>query len=101
MVWTQGNATMPKPEQGSKTTKPRRIGVREFRGNLAGFLQQAARGQTFLIASHDQIVAEVRPPPAAKRQSRQPGALRGRIRMAADFDTLPSDVLAAMEGEEA
>ena len=75
--------------------------MREFRGNLAGFLREAARGQTFLIASHEQVLAEVRPPPAAKRERRQPGALRGRIRIAADFDTLSSDILAAMEGEEA
>ncbi len=33
-------------------------------------------------------------PPA----QRQPGALRGQIRMAPDFDMLPGDVLAAMEG---
>jgi hypothetical protein len=32
------------------------------------------------------------------RPARQPGALRGQIRLAADFDTLPDDVLDAMEG---
>ena len=45
------------------------------------------------------LVAEIRPPSQAQRSPRQPGALRGKIRMAADFDTLPADVLAAMEGE--
>ena len=30
---------------------------------------------------------------------RTPGALKGRIRMAPDFDTLPEEMLAAMEGE--
>jgi len=74
------------------------VGVREFRGNLTGYLRQVRQGASFLVMSHDQVLAELRPPPQAERPRRQPGALRGRIRMAPDFDTLPPDVLAAMEG---
>ena len=72
--------------------------MREFRGNLTGYLRRVRLGGSFLITSRDQVLAEIRPPPPAQRPSRRPGALRGRIRMAADFDTLPQDVLAAMEG---
>jgi antitoxin (DNA-binding transcriptional repressor) of toxin-antitoxin stability system len=79
---------------------PQRVGVREFRGNLTGFLRQARQGRSFLIMSRDQVLAEVGPPQQADRPRRQPGALRGKIRMASDFDALPSDVLAAMDGEE-
>ena len=79
---------------------PQRIGVREFRGNLTGFLRQARQGRSFLVMSRDQVLAEVGPPPPEARPRRQPGALRGKIRMAPDFDALPSDTLAAMEGEE-
>jgi antitoxin (DNA-binding transcriptional repressor) of toxin-antitoxin stability system len=86
------------PEQ--EASPPRRVGVREFRGNLTGFLREVRQGRSFLITSHDQVLAELRPPAPASRPRRRPGALRGRIRMAADFDTLPPDVLAAMEGEE-
>ena len=46
------------------------------------------------------MLAEVGPPRQAERPSRRPGALRGKIRMAPDFDDLSADVLAAMEGEE-
>ncbi|MDB5403363.1 MAG: hypothetical protein JWQ55_5381 [Rhodopila sp.] len=77
---------------------PRRIGVREFRANMTGYLRQARQGTAFLITSHDEVVAEIRPPSVASRPRRQPGALRGKIRMASDFDSLPADVLAAMEG---
>ncbi len=86
--------------QDQKTPQPRRVGVREFRGNLTGFLREVRQGRSFLITSHDQVLAELRPPAPAIRPRRRPGALRGRIRMAADFDTLPPDVLAAMEGED-
>ena len=90
---------MAEPQQDNRTILPRRVGVREFRGNLSGFLRQARQGGSFLIMSHDQVLAEVRPPPPSERPHRQPGALRGRIEMAPDFDTLPDDILAAMEGE--
>jgi antitoxin (DNA-binding transcriptional repressor) of toxin-antitoxin stability system len=79
---------------------PQRVGVREFRGNLTEYLRQARQGRSFLIMSRDQVLAEVGPPPQAARPRRKPGALRGKIRMAPDFDALPSNILAAMEGEE-
>jgi antitoxin (DNA-binding transcriptional repressor) of toxin-antitoxin stability system len=79
---------------------PLRVGVREFRGNLTEFLRQAQQGRSFLIMSRDMVLAEVGPPPPATRPRRSPGALRGRIRIAPDFDTLPSDILAAIEGDD-
>jgi antitoxin (DNA-binding transcriptional repressor) of toxin-antitoxin stability system len=83
-----------------KASPPRRVGVREFRGNLTGILRQARQGASFLITSHDEVVAEIHPPAVSERPARRPGALRGRIWMAPDFDALPPDILAAMEGEE-
>ena len=91
---------MEPPRHEKKASQPQRVGVREFRGNLTGFLRQVRLGTSFLITSHDQVLAELRPPPAAERPRRRPGVLRGKIRMAPDFDTLPQDVLAAMEGGE-
>jgi antitoxin (DNA-binding transcriptional repressor) of toxin-antitoxin stability system len=93
---------MAQPEQDRKAEalEPQRVGVRELRGNLTGYLRQVGLGGSFLITSHDRVLAELRPPPVTARPRRRPGALRGRIRMAPDFDTLPPDVLAAMEGGE-
>ena len=76
---------------------PRRIGVREFRGNMTGFLREARQGASFLITSRDEVIAEIRPPSRDVQPRRQPGAMRGEIRMATDFDDFPDDVLAAME----
>jgi antitoxin (DNA-binding transcriptional repressor) of toxin-antitoxin stability system len=89
---------LSEPEQ--QDTKPHRVGVREFRKNLTRFLRQVRQGSSFLVMSHEQVLAEVRPPPRSERPRRRPGALRGKIRMAPDFDTLPPEVLAAIEGNE-
>jgi antitoxin (DNA-binding transcriptional repressor) of toxin-antitoxin stability system len=74
------------------------VGVRELRNNLTHYLREARQGVNILVTSHDVIIAEIHAPAPQRRAARQPGALRGQIRMAPDFDTLPEDVLAAMEG---
>ncbi len=74
-----------------------KVGVRELRNNLTHYLGQARQGAGFLITSHDTVIAELRPPAAGLRPVRQPGALRGQITMADDFDTWPHDLLDAME----
>ena len=75
------------------------IGVREFRGNFSGFMRQVRQGAAFIVTSHGEDLAIILPPqPPPPR--REPGRLRGKIRMAADFDTLPAEVLAGMEGDE-
>ena len=79
---------------------PQRLGVREFRGNVSGYLQQVRMGQSFLVTSHNKVLAEIRPPAPDVQTPRKPGALRGKIRMADDFDHLPADLLAAMEGDD-
>ncbi len=82
-----------------EVSSPRRVGVREFRANLTGYLQQVRQGASFLITSHDEVVAEIRPPAMARRLPRRPGALRGKIWMAPDFDEWPEDLLDAREGK--
>lgn len=76
---------------------PQKIGVREFRGNLTAYLRQVRQGSTILVTSHDQVVAELRPPTPSYRPRRQPGALRGQIKVRDDFDRTPSDILESME----
>ena len=48
--------------QDEKAREPQRVGMREFRGNLAGFLRQVRQGASFLVMVHDQVLAEIRPP---------------------------------------
>jgi len=92
---------MPLPDLDVPPSPPRQVGVRAFRANLTALLREASGGRSLLITAHGKVLAELRPPPAAAPAPRRPGALRGRIRMAPDFDATPEDMLAAMEGEEA
>lgn len=84
------------PRIAENGPSPRRIGIREFRGNLNAFLKEVQEGQSFVLTSHHKAVAEVRPAQLAYVE-RKPGALRGRIKMAEDFDALPDAELKAME----
>jgi len=79
-----------------KPSAPIRIGVRKFRGNMTGFLWQARNGASFLITLRDEVVAELHPPSIQAQPRREPGGLQMRI--APDFEDLPDDVLAEMEG---
>ena len=88
------------PDPVVSPAPPRRVGVREFRGNLTAFLRQVRQGAFFLVTARGEVLAELRPPSPSTRPARRPGALRGRIRIAPDFDILPDELLAAMEGEE-
>ncbi len=84
---------MDSPEQPARI----RVGVRELRDNLSGYLRQAQQGASIVVMSHDEVVAEIVPPSPADRPRRYPGALKGQIKMAPDFDTLPDEIIAAFE----
>ncbi|MFK0207954.1 type II toxin-antitoxin system Phd/YefM family antitoxin [Agrobacterium sp. NPDC090283] len=86
------------PQSRQQTSAPRRVGLREFRSNLMSFLKQVEDGHRFVLTSHHKVVAEIGPP-SKDIGARNPGALRGKIKIAKDFDTLPADVLASMEDE--
>ncbi len=83
-----------------QSQSPLRVGVREFRGNMTGYLKQVSQGETILITSHGEVMAELRPPAPEFLPPRQPGGLRGKIWMAPDFDDFPEDLLDLMEGKE-
>ncbi|ASQ12505.1 type II toxin-antitoxin system Phd/YefM family antitoxin [Sinorhizobium meliloti] len=71
------------PQSRQQTSTPRRVGVREFRGNLTSFLKQVEDGQRFVLTSHHKVVAEIGAP-SSDVVIRKPGALRGKIKVADD-----------------
>ena len=50
------------PQSRQQKLTPRRVGVREFRGNLTSFLKQVEDGQRCVLTSHHKVVAEIGPP---------------------------------------
>lgn len=78
------------PQSRQQTSSPRRVGVREFRRNLASFLKQVEDGQRFVLMSDHKAVADIGP--SSGVVIRKPCALRGKIKVADDFDSLPVEV---------
>ncbi|MBX9930774.1 MAG: prevent-host-death protein [Methylobacterium sp.] len=90
---------MAESDRDEKET-PRRLELREFETSMTAVLHQARHGSSFVVTSGDEVLTEVHPPSKSLRFRRQPGALRGRIRMAGDFDVFTARALATIEGEE-
>jgi antitoxin (DNA-binding transcriptional repressor) of toxin-antitoxin stability system len=63
-------------------------------------MRQVRQGASFIVTSRDEVVAIIQPPQPPAPPRRQPGALRGKIHLAPDFDTLPANILAAMESSQ-
>jgi prevent-host-death family protein len=76
----------------------RTVNVHEAKTHLSRLLDRVARGEEITIARGRLPVAKLVPivsPP------RRPGRLKGRIRVARDFDApLPPAILAAFRGEQ-
>jgi prevent-host-death family protein len=76
-----------------------KVGIRDFRSNLSGFLRRAHNGEIIVLTSHNKAVAELHSATPTKQQARRkPGVLKGRIKVAPDFDTLPDEMIKAFEG---
>ena len=75
---------------------PETVGVRAAKARLSELIDRALRGETVTISRHGAEV--VRLVPVQRR--RQPGSLRGRIRISPDFDETPEEVIDAFEGRE-
>ena len=75
-----------------------RVGVRDLRSNLTRYLREAERGNRVLVTSRDVVIAEIGAPSAdPPLPPRQFGLLKGKIKIADDFDTWPEDVLDSFE----
>ena len=77
----------------------RTVNIHEAKTHLSRLLQSVADGEEIIIAKAGKPVARL-VPHASKGEPRKPGALRGRIWMADDFDDpLPQPLAAAFRGE--
>lgn len=76
----------------------KQVNVYEAKTHLSRLLNEVESGEEIVIGRAGRPVAML-VPYRKPQQQRQPGAWRGRVWMADDFDELPEDLLAAFEGE--
>jgi prevent-host-death family protein len=75
---------------------PRQVNVHAAKTHLSRLLEEVEAGEEVVLARAGRPVARL-VPFGAHRQPRVPGMWRGRVRLAADFDRTPDDLLAAFE----
>ncbi len=76
------------------------VNVYEAKTHLSQLLDRAAAGEEIVIARAGRPVARLVALRDASSQRRAPGAWRGRVRVADDFDDeLPAELGAAFRGE--
>jgi prevent-host-death family protein len=73
--------------------------VYEAKTHLSQLLDRAAAGEEIIIARAGRPVARLVALAGTARRQRTPGAWRGKVRIAADFDQLPAEIEAAFRGE--
>jgi len=74
--------------------------VTEAKAHLSMLLDRVSRGEEVIISRAGKPVA-ILEPYHPERRPRRPGLLRGKVRMADDFDKLPPDMAAALGMEDA
>ena len=75
----------------------RSVNIHEAKTHLSRLLELVELGESIVIARNGKPVARIVP---FRVESRKPGRLKGKIRIAADFDApLPEELAAAFRGE--
>ncbi|MBX7246737.1 MAG: type II toxin-antitoxin system prevent-host-death family antitoxin [Candidatus Sumerlaeaceae bacterium] len=76
------------------------VNMHAAKTNLSKLVEQALAGEEVIIARAGKPAVKMVPcTTAATKPNRVPGALKGKIWMADDFDELPEEIAAAFRGE--
>ena len=77
----------------------KQVNIHHAKTHLSRLLEEVSAGEEIAIAKSGKPLAKLVPLTAARR-ARKPGFLKGRIRIAADFDApLPDALLDRFEGK--
>ncbi|WP_334189727.1 type II toxin-antitoxin system Phd/YefM family antitoxin [Noviherbaspirillum sp.] len=75
------------------------VNIHDAKTQFSKLIEAVSQGEEIVIAKAGKPAAKLVPVQASK-PIRQPGALKGKMRIAADFDApLPNDLQAAFEGK--
>jgi prevent-host-death family protein len=72
--------------------------IHQAKTHFSKLVERAAAGEEIIIGKAGKPVARLVPYKESPPQ-RKPGSMKGKIRIARDFDDLPDDVPAAFKGE--
>jgi prevent-host-death family protein len=72
--------------------------IHEAKTHFSKLIERAAAGEEIVIGKAGKPVARLVPYKELPPQ-RKPGSMRGKIRIARDFDDLPADILEAFKGD--
>lgn len=73
--------------------------IHDAKTHLSQLIKRVTEGEEIIIAKAGiPMVKMVRY--EGSKKPRQPGALRGKVKIADDFDALPEDIAAAFRGEK-
>jgi prevent-host-death family protein len=75
------------------------VNVYEAKTHLSQLLDRAAAGEEIVIARAGRPIARLVALSDASLRRRVPGAWRGKVRIADDFDELPTEIEATFRGE--
>jgi prevent-host-death family protein len=68
--------------------------ISEAKAELSSLLEEVQKGHEIILAKAGKPIARI-VPFQGPAKPRKPGSMKGRIRIAADFDTLPDDMAEA------
>ncbi|HLD69015.1 MAG TPA: type II toxin-antitoxin system prevent-host-death family antitoxin [Pseudomonas sp.] len=74
------------------------VNMHEAKSQLSQLAERAWQGERVVIAKAGKPYLDLLPHQAEPR-TRQPGRLKGQIRMAANFEQTPDDIIEVFEGE--
>jgi len=72
--------------------------VHEAKTHLSRLLDRVASGEEIVIAKAGKPVARLVPYGGPVRSERRPGYWKGKVKISADFDRLPAQVMAVFRG---
>ncbi len=74
------------------------VNIHEAKTHFSRLIDRTVKGEEIVIAKAGKPVAKL-VPYRARSGRRTPGGWSGRVRIAADFDELPTEIRAAFRGE--
>jgi prevent-host-death family protein len=73
------------------------VNIHEAKTHFSRLVERAAAGEEIVIGKAGRPLVRL-VPYRQDREPRRPGGLRGRVRIAADFDETPDEVIRQFEG---